>query len=157
MGCGRSKIAPTVRNGGAYMGVGADDHIGPLRGDWIAGVSVVRRSGDGVTFLSPNKKVTKEVGFPGAELLAPAIKAAPVPRAHFRRCSTDFLLPWCGGCGGVRTSQGHGNGGADGKLIFPPHPTSLTLGHRFLKECLPPASIPLKDSLRSATPPGEGF
>ena len=31
-----------------------------------------------VTFLSPNKKVTKEVGFPGAELIAPAIKAAPV-------------------------------------------------------------------------------
>jgi len=46
--------------------------------------------------------------------------------------------------------------GADGELFFP-HPTSLTLGHRFLKVCLPPASIRLKDSLRSATPPGEGF
>ena len=33
--------------------------------------------GDGVTFLSPNKKVTKEVGTgEGAELLAPASKAA---------------------------------------------------------------------------------
>ena len=30
-----------------------------------------------VTFLSPNKKVTKEVGYEGAELIAPAIKAAP--------------------------------------------------------------------------------
>ena len=28
-----------------------------------------------VTFLSPNKKVTKEVGLRGAELLAPASKA----------------------------------------------------------------------------------
>ncbi|MBO5129453.1 MAG: hypothetical protein J6B95_03800 [Oscillospiraceae bacterium] len=35
-----------------------------------------------VTFLSPNKKVTKEIGLKGAELIAPAIKAAPlrIPR-----------------------------------------------------------------------------
>ena len=37
----------------------------------------VRRKRRRVTFLSPNKKVTKEVGYEGAELIAPAIKAAP--------------------------------------------------------------------------------
>ena len=36
----------------------------------------------GVTFLSPNKKVTKEVGYEGAELIAPAIKAAPSNSPH---------------------------------------------------------------------------
>ena len=30
-----------------------------------------------VTFLFSNKKVTKEIGYEGAELIAPAIKAAP--------------------------------------------------------------------------------
>ena len=45
----------------------------------------------GVTFLSPNKKVNKEVGFPGAELIAPAIKAAPVPRPLLRECSIGYL------------------------------------------------------------------
>ena len=32
--------------------------------------------------MSPNKKVTKEVGYEGAELIAPAIKAAPSNSPH---------------------------------------------------------------------------
>ena len=38
---------------------------------------LVRWKEGGVTFLSANKKVTKEVAYEGAELIAPAIKAAP--------------------------------------------------------------------------------
>ncbi|MBO4937527.1 MAG: hypothetical protein J6C98_00805 [Oscillospiraceae bacterium] len=37
-----------------------------------------------VTFLSVNNKVTKEIGLKGAELIAPAIKAAPYKKTPVR-------------------------------------------------------------------------
>ena len=64
----------------------------------------MRRSGGGVTFLSANKKVTKEVAYEGAELIAPAIKAAPSnspPAFMFvqHRFSAAVRLVAAGKCG----------------------------------------------------------
>ena len=61
----------------------------------------MRRSGGGVTFLSANKKVTKEVAYEGAELLAPAIKAAPYPARIYDGDSQVFCCRQVGGGGKV--------------------------------------------------------
>ncbi len=80
---------------------------------------VVRRSRGVVTFLSPNKKVTKEVGDEGAELLAPAIKAAPSnsPRALTMVRPSVFDWNWRRGSRTALGAQGHGYGSAQ-----PPSP-----------------------------------
>ena len=75
---------------------------------------VVRRSRGVVTFLSPNKKVTKEVGDEGAELLAPAIKAAPSNSPRALTVVQASVLDWNWlGCRRVALgSQEHGDGSA---------------------------------------------
>ena len=48
--------------------------------------------GDGVTFLSPNKKVTKEVGLRGAECRAPARQSRPLKNPQARTWVLHSIL-----------------------------------------------------------------
>ena len=61
--------------------------------------------------MSANKKVTKEVAYEGAELLAPAIKAAPY---GMERSAVVFVGA------GVLDSPDAPVGGAVGELVFTP-------------------------------------